>query len=89
MRSLGPSQFRRESADAELTEEGNGGGASTQIRRGRQHFDALDRCMGFAEREEEVPASFGAEHGRRTEGRDGGRQWLLTEGKGNKGGGRV
>jgi hypothetical protein len=32
IRSLGPSQFGREGTDAELTDEGNGGGASAQIR---------------------------------------------------------
>jgi hypothetical protein len=42
MRSLGPSQFRREGTDAELTEEGNGGGTSVQIRRRWWHFGALN-----------------------------------------------
>jgi hypothetical protein len=32
MRSLGPSQFGREGTNVELTEEGNDGGASAQIR---------------------------------------------------------
>jgi hypothetical protein len=50
MRLLGPSQFGREGEDAEITEEGNDGGASAQIRRGQRHFGALDRCTGFAER---------------------------------------
>jgi hypothetical protein len=58
---------------AELTEEGNSGGASAQIQRGWRRFSALDRCTGFAEGEEGVPVSFGAEHGRGTERRDGGR----------------
>jgi hypothetical protein len=49
MRSLGLSHFGRENADAELTEEGNGGGALAQIWRGWWHFYALDRCMGFVE----------------------------------------
>jgi hypothetical protein len=50
MHSLGPSQIGREGMDVELTEEGNGGGASVQIRRGRRRFGAPDKCMGFAER---------------------------------------
>jgi hypothetical protein len=50
MRSLGPSQFKREDVDAELTEEGNGGSALVQIQHGRRHFGTLDQCMGFVER---------------------------------------
>jgi hypothetical protein len=50
MRSLGLSQFGREDVDAKLTEEGNAGGASTQIRRGRRCFGTLDHSMGFVEK---------------------------------------
>jgi hypothetical protein len=50
MRSLGLSQFRREDVDVKLTEEGNAGGALTQIRRGRRCFGTLDHSMGFVEK---------------------------------------
>jgi hypothetical protein len=47
----------------------------------RRRFGALDQCTGFAESGRRVSASFGAEHGRETEERDGGRRRLLTERK--------
>jgi hypothetical protein len=64
---------------SELTEEGNGGGASTRIRQGWRRFGALDRCTGLAERGRKVLVSLDAERGCRTKGRGKGRQRLLTE----------
>jgi hypothetical protein len=79
IRVLGSRQKRKRNVGAELTEEGNGGGASARIRRGRWCFGALDRCTGLVERGRKVPANLGAERGCGMKERGGGHQRLLTE----------